>query len=154
MCFFFYKQEKCYVKDTFATDPFLIVMSTFALLSVTTMPISLNSSDYLKGRGIVQKLFLIIVLITSWLFNSTVMQYRHRSNSPIFHCVAMHTVFHVTSLGAEIRMQSGSLSLICHTDSKTPTAFIFFSHPLLMFSLPLMKWATHYVMCLHVGTQW
>lgn len=104
-------------------------MSTFALFSVTTMPISLNLSDDLKGRGIVQKLFLIIVLIMSWFFNSTVMQYRHRSNSPIFHCVAMHTVFHVTSLGAEIRMQSGSLSLICHTDSKTPTAFIFFQPP-------------------------
>lgn len=107
-------------------------MSTSALLMETRVPIS-----YLKLRKAVEELYLIALPITSLTFyyllvycNASLTQ---RSDSRIFNCAAMHTVFHVTLLCTEIRMRAALCAISVtwtpkynshpHFRSLTPYAF-------------------------------
>lgn len=150
----FYKNSinymKCSVSPTSSeleTDDDSV--STFASLKMTSMTGSSNLIDFLKGREIVQKLLLIIVPISFWLLNSTVMQHRHGSNCHIFHCATTHRFPHDIS-GCRDRNADQLFVSYRHTDSKAPTSFHF---SLFLCSLQ-QKRARHCVLCLHVITKW
>lgn len=93
----------------------------FKMTSVTG---SSNLIDFLKGRGIVQKLLLVIVPMSFWLLNSTVMQHRHGSKCHIAHCATTHRRPHDIS-GCRDGNADQPFVSYRHPGSKAPTSFSF-----------------------------
>lgn len=112
---------------------------------------SLNLIDFLKGWGIARKLSLIIIPVSSRLFNVAVMQHRHRSNCHIFHCVAAQfSSFPRDITRSRDKKKKNAQRVALCLVSVTPTqraakSFHFFKS----FCVP--DWC---VLCLHVTTKW